>query len=218
MVSAALCCGVALPSANFLSPAPPSPPLCLPLLPCSPSLPSPTTPPAARPPAGRLGEHRVEPQQQQVLGERAPRERPERGLGPQPRRRRRHHRPRCAQPRPTRPQGSRALDLGPGVEEAGRGQPDISRLTATRSAARHPHCCARRAPPHTFPRSLAVHRPPQAPLRIGAPQGGAGRGLCADVSRPPPDPFPQGSAPAHARASAPTERSPIGAPPFRRGV
>lgn len=88
-------------------------------------------PPGPRPPGGRFGEHRVEPQEAQVLGERPPRQRREPGLGRQPGRRRSH---------------------GLRVPTLARGRPDISRPAASRSAAGDRAGRAQRAPPHTFPR------------------------------------------------------------------
>lgn len=95
-------------------------------------------PPDPRPPGGRLGEHRVESQEAQVLGERPPRQRREPGLGPQPGRRGSH-----GLRAPTPPQVRQKLARGP---------PDISRPAASRGAVWDRACSAQRAPPHTFPR------------------------------------------------------------------
>lgn len=137
----------------------------------APGRPSPRPVPSAaapRRPGGRLGEHRVEPQEAQVLGERPPRECPEVGLGRQLRRRRRHRLPGAARAGDTDPTGFR-------VRRKGLGRPDISRPAASRSASRDTPLSAPREPPRTFPGVPNGPPPPRAPAAIGARRGGARR-------------------------------------------
>lgn len=132
-------------------------------------------PAAARRPGGRLGEHRVELQDAQVLGERPPRQRPEPGLSPQSGRRGRHPSARRARP------GS--------ARRRARGRADTPRPAAAA------------APPRTEP---AVRRARLRALFLGSLTGrlppGAGGDWMSTRLRTP-HPRPGGAASPRTRAA-----------------